>query len=328
MAKYLITGGCGFIGSHLCDALIAQGHDIVVLDNLSTCNSNFLPPKASFIEGDIQDPATVKKAMHNMDGCFHLAAIASVELSTKQWLATHRTNLSATINVFDMARTANHGKPTPVVYASSAAVYGNDTDLPLNELRPSVPLTAYGADKLGCELHARIAHHVHSVPTLGLRFFNVYGLRQDPNSPYSGVISKFFEHIANDQAIEIQGDGEQSRDFIYVADVVRMLTKAMEHPQKQAEVYNVCTGEAVSINQVAETISRLLQKPLRKNNVTTRVGDITNSVGDPNRAIEKFKIKADTGLQEGLSNMLNYHHDNKDGSRILTATKHESAKWQ
>lgn len=210
MAKYCVTGGCGFIGSHLVDALIAAGHQIVVLDNLSSGKIENLHPKALFKMGNVQNPIDVADALYNVDGCFHLAAIASVQKSNEEWALTHKTNLTGTINVFEAAAKANKGKPVPVMFASSAAIYGDNACVPLSELEKPSPITAYGADKLGCELHGRIANLVHNVPNYGFRFFNVYGPRQDPKSPYSGVISIFSDKILKNEDIKIFGDGLQS----------------------------------------------------------------------------------------------------------------------
>src|SRR6201996_6028020 len=225
MSTYLVTGGAGFIGSHLCDALAGRGDTVRVLDDLSTGHRRNVPPGAHLIVGDVADPAAVDQAMEGVDGCFHLAAIASVEKGVTDWLGTHRANITGTITVFDAIR--RQGSRIPVVYASSAAVYGDATDGPIAETAPCRPLSAYGADKYGFELHARVPSHVHGIPTVGLRFFNVYGPRQDPKSPYSGVISIFCERIAGGLPIAIYGDGQQTRDFVYVADVVRALLAAM-----------------------------------------------------------------------------------------------------
>ena len=208
MAHYLVTGGCGFIGSHLCAALVARGDRVRVLDDLSTGSRANLAPGAGLVVGDVADPAVVQGAMQGVDGCFHLAAIASVERAVREWLATHRVNLSATIGVFDAARAVG---PVPVVYASSAAVYGDQETLPIAEDAPKRPLSAYGADKLGCEQQALVAGHVHQVPTMGLRFFNVFGPRQDPKSPYSGVISIFCDRLSAGQPVQVFGDGGRSR---------------------------------------------------------------------------------------------------------------------
>src|SRR5581483_1856399 len=171
MASYLVTGGCGFIGSHLADALLARGHAVRILDDLSTGQRKNAPAKAEVVIGDVADPAVVLRAMRGMAGCFHLAAIPSVQRSIDAWLATHRVNLGGTINVLDAARAAGG---VPVVYASSAAVYGDLASLPLAESAAPAPLSPYGADKAASELQARAAFHVHGVPSTGLRFFNVF----------------------------------------------------------------------------------------------------------------------------------------------------------
>src|SRR5690348_8458986 len=189
MSTWLVIGGAGFIGSHLCDALLARGDSVRVLDDLSTGRLANLPPGVRFIQGDVADPACVSAAMAGVDGCFHLAAIASVEKGVTDWLGTHRANLTGTITVLDAIR--RQGSRIPVVYASSAAVYGDAAAMPITEATPCRPLSAYGADKFGGELHAAVGTQVHGIPTAGLRFFNVYGPRQDPKSPYSGVISIF-----------------------------------------------------------------------------------------------------------------------------------------
>jgi UDP-glucose 4-epimerase len=183
MATFLVTGGCGFIGSHLVDLLVRQGHRVRVLDDLSTGRTHNLAPEAELMIGDVADAAIVTLAMKGVTGCFHLAA-APPEADD---LAAHRTSLTGTLTVFEAAR----GRAVPVVYASSAAVYGDSADQRLSEMAPTKPLSAYGADKLGCELHARIAATTHGVPNAGLRLFNVYGPRQDPASPTAGVISIF-----------------------------------------------------------------------------------------------------------------------------------------
>src|SRR4051794_21954548 len=187
MSSFLVTGGAGFMGSTLVDVLLDQGHTVRVLDDLSSGNRANLPREAEFVEGDVTDPAAMAQAFDGIDGCFHLAAIASVVRSSDEWLRTHQVNLTGTINVFDQARRLRSRREVPVVYASTAAVYGDCGELPVSEQRPAAPLSAYGADKRACELHACVAGAVHSIPTIGLRFFNLYGSRQDRRSPYSGV---------------------------------------------------------------------------------------------------------------------------------------------
>ena len=302
MTTWLVTGGAGFIGSHLCEALLARGDAVRVLDDLSTGKRENLPPGAMLIEGDVADPATVRAALDGVAGCFHLAAIASVERGVTDWLGTHRANLTGAITVFDAAR------PTriPVVYASSAAVYGDAATVPIVEAAERHPLSAYGADKLGCELHARVASHVHAIPTVGLRFFNVYGPRQDPRSPYSGVISIFCERIRRGAPIDIFGDGGQTRDFVYVADVVAALVAAMRLAPADAPVFNVCTGTATSVLDLAHTIAELTGTLLDARHRTPRAGEIRDSTGAPALSRRILGLADPLSLRSGLGKVLDW----------------------
>jgi UDP-glucose 4-epimerase len=304
MGLYLVTGGCGFIGSHLVDALLARGDRVRVLDDLSTGKRENLDSRAELTVGDVADKDLVASAMRDADGCFHLAAVASVERGNKDWLGTHRANLTGAITVFDAARTANRAGPIPVVYASSAAVYGDSAELPLRETSPTQPLSAYGADKLGCELHARVAWQVHGVPTVGCRFFNVYGPRQDPASPYSGVISIFFDRLGRGLPITIFGDGGQSRDFIYVADVVEALLRAAGQAKQGAAVVNVCTGRSTTILELAGAVAQVRHVKLQTLFEKARAGDIRTSLGDPLGAAERLGFHARTMLLDGLARMV------------------------
>ncbi len=303
MSRYLVTGGCGFIGSHLCDALLAQGHAVRVLDDLSTGRRENLPPAVELIVGDVGDAALAAHALDGVSGCFHLAAIASVERGLHDWPGTHRVNLSATVGLLDAIRRLP--APVPFVYASSAAVYGDcggDCDrLPLDEDAPVRPLSAYGADKLGCELHARVAAHAFAVPTTGLRFFNVYGPRQDPRSPYSGVISIFCDRLRRGAAIDLYGDGGQTRDFVFVADVIAALVAAMRRAAAGAAVFNVCTGRATSVQALAGTIAGLLGVHAEIRQLGPRVGEVRHSVGDPARGRAALGLGAPTPLDRGLA---------------------------
>ncbi|HYM33018.1 MAG TPA: NAD-dependent epimerase/dehydratase family protein [Candidatus Cybelea sp.] len=305
MSTWLVTGGCGFIGSHLVEALLAQGDHVRVLDDLSTGRRENVPAAAEIVVGDVADVKVVQQCMTGVDGCFHLAAVASVQRSNEAWVETHRSNLTGTVAVLDAARSARKGGKVPVVYASSAAVYGDAERMPIAESAPIKPLTAYGADKAGSELHARVAWAVHGIPTCGFRFFNVYGPRQDPKSPYSGVIAIFADHIARDETISIFGDGKQVRDFVYVKDVVRHLTAAMAAPRPDAPVFNVCTGIATSIVELAEIIGRIAGRAPRITFGKPRPGDIHTSVGDPRRARELLGVSADTRVADGLALTLN-----------------------
>lgn len=297
MARYVITGGAGFIGSHLCDLLLEQGHEAVVFDDLSTGHLSNIPAGAAFIEGDITDAAAITQAMTGADGCFHLAAVASVAASNERWVDTHGINLTGTINVFEAARDNGH---RPVVYASSAAVYGATDQMPLVETAEKRPLTAYGADKYGCELHAMPALLVHGVPSTGLRFFNVYGPRQDPSSPYSGVISVFAKRIAAGEEVLIHGDGSQSRDFVYVADVCRALLSAMKNTRDNATVYNVCTGVETSVLDLAKMLAGLTGYNREFQFGSPRTGDILRSIGSNTAMITKLGVTPETDLADGL----------------------------
>lgn len=304
----LVTGGCGFIGSHLCAALAEGGDRLRVLDDLSTGRVGNLPAGAELLRGDVADPALLAEAMAGVDGCFHLAAIASVEKGVRDWLGTHRANLTGSIAVFDAARAeaARAGRPVPVVYASSAAVYGDATALPIEETTPPRPLSAYGADKLGSELHARVAGMVHGVPTAGMRFFNVFGPRQDPASPYSGVISIFCDRIRRGEPVRIYGDGAQTRDFIFVADVVAALLAALPIAACDAPVFNVCRGVACTVRELAQEVALLCDQPLRTSQEPARQGEIRHSRGSPGLARASMPLGPSTPLREGLRQVLDW----------------------
>ena len=303
MARFLVTGGAGFIGSHLCEALLARGDAVRVLDDLSTGTRRNLPADAELIEADVTGEDAVQQAMQGVDGCFHLAAIASVERGVADWIGTHRVNLGGAIAVLEAARREGG---VPVVYASSAAVYGNVATMPITEATACHPLSAYGADKLGCELHARVAGHVHGIPTTGLRFFNVYGPRQDPQSPYSGVISIFCQRIAHGEPVDVYGDGLQTRDFVCVEDVSSALLAAMRHASRTAPVFNVCSGHATSVLDLARMIAELAGKRLDVQHQPPRLGEIRHSIGAPEPARAALGLGQPVKLRAGLRKVLDW----------------------
>ncbi|MBV8774497.1 MAG: NAD-dependent epimerase/dehydratase family protein [Deltaproteobacteria bacterium] len=304
MPEYLVTGGCGFIGSHLCEALLAQGAGVRILDDLSTGRVDNAPPGSVLLRGSVSDQDTVDLAFRDIAGCFHLAAIASVERSTQDWLGAHRTNLSGTIAVFNAAYKLTRSAPIPVVYASSAAIYGECAELPIRESAPARPRSPYGADKYGCELHAGVGFQVFGVPTIGLRFFNVYGPRQDPKSPYSGVISIFCDRLLQGKGIDIFGDGSQTRDFVFVRDAVAALLAAMEHAQGGSEVYNVCTSKPTSVLGLAQTIAALCDRKPELHFGRARSGEIIHSLGDRSLLSSRLGVADPTDLKSGLTETL------------------------
>lgn len=298
--RVLVTGGAGFIGSHLVEALLAGGHDIIVLDDLSTGKRHNLPSEARLVEGCVTDATLVAALIAETDACVHLAAIASVQRATEDWAGTHAVNHAAFIALLDAA--AKRPQPYPVVYASSAAVYGDPAQQPVHEDLPAAPLSAYGADKYGCELSARVAGHVHGVPSFGLRFFNVYGPRQDPASPYSGVLSIFRRRAELNLPILIHGDGSQTRDFVHVSDAVAALTAALAAADASAPVANICTGNATSVLDAARLLIARIGSASTIEHAPARSGDIRHSRGSAARAACLLGWTARIGtLAEGLA---------------------------
>ena len=301
---YLVTGGCGFIGSHLVDTLVAAGQELRVVDDLSTGADTHLPGTTDLIRADLRDPAVVRRAMVGVDACFHLAAVASVARCNESWHYSHLANSTGTVAVLEAAVNAG----IPVVYASSAAVYGDCSNLPLREVEPVRSLSPYGADKAANELHARAGAHVHGLASMGLRFFNVYGPRQRAGDPYSGVISTFRDRLARREPLVLHGDGGQSRDFVYVGDVVRAMLLAMEALRSGrltgASVFNVCTGRAVTIAELAQTMMRVTGVTVPIEHAPARAGDIRHSLGSPDLAAAELGFRAEVGIEEGLRRLL------------------------
>jgi UDP-glucose 4-epimerase len=303
MARCLVTGGAGFIGSHLVEKLVNAGHSVSVLDDLSSGLQAQVHPQADLIVGDVTDAPLVRRVISGCDCVFHLAALASVELSKLDWLRSHRVNQTGTVIVLDAARSTGS---IPVVYASSAAVYGDGATLPLSEDAYPRPLTAYGADKLGSELHAMTGWVIHGVPSVGLRFFNVFGPRQNPASPYSGVISRFVDGVTRGSQLVIYGDGQQTRDFVFVDDVIRHVIAAMRLviASPRAYICNVCSGRSVTIAELALSVGEALGREVTAIHELPRSGEIRHSVGDAATATRLLGITAETGLSDGLRNTL------------------------
>ncbi|MGN6065090.1 NAD-dependent epimerase/dehydratase family protein [Brevundimonas diminuta] len=300
---YLVTGGAGFIGSHLTELLLENGHHVTILDNLSTGKKANVPSKANLTVGDVCDTDLVAECMNRVDGCFHLAAVASVQASVTDWIGTHRTNLGGTITVLNAARSHHGNRPKPVVLASSAAVYGDNPELPLSEISATGPTSAYGLDKLASEMHGKLAWDLFKVPVSAFRFFNVYGPRQDPSSPYSGVISIFFDRIRSELPFIVFGDGRQTRDFIYVKDLVLYLYQEMKGLAEGFSVTNICTGRETNLLNLIDALSSAHGKLPTYTHEAERAGDIRHSLGDPTLLRSKHPNVEPITLHDGIAKM-------------------------
>ncbi|MEM3154431.1 MAG: SDR family oxidoreductase [Candidatus Woesearchaeota archaeon] len=299
MAKVLVTGGAGFIGSHLVEALIKK-HDVTVLDNLSSgrqSNLSAVKDVIDFIKGDITDDAILKKAMQGQEFVFHLAAIASVPYSVQNPLETHEVNATGTLKVLLAARDA---KVKRVVYSSSAAVYGDEPTLPKTENSPLKPQTPYALTKLAGEQYMVIFNKLYGLETVALRYFNVYGPRQDPLSPYSGVITKFVTALKNNRQPVIFGSGMQTRDFIFVSDVVKANLKAMSTANASGRVFNIATGVQISIKEILVHLNEILGTKISPKYAPKQPGDILHSVADISDARKVLHFAPETQFHEGL----------------------------
>ena len=305
MATYLVTGGAGFIGSHLVDNLLADGHRVRVLDDLSTGSIDNLDRCAELTTGCVTDTALVSDIIDGVDGCFHLAAVASVDRARTHMLETHRINVGGMVTLLEAI--SRQDVRAPIVYASSAAVYGNPCQMPIDERTPTGPINTYGADKLSCELHAQACGVVHSIPSFGLRPFNIYGPRQNPSSPYSGVISIFLDRALRGLDLTVFGDGGQVRDFVHVSDAVGAFRAAMNRASTQAPVANICTGIATSILNLAHMTQDIAQKKaIQKGAIIhaeARVGDIRISIGNSDRAAELLGSHPKITIAAGLASL-------------------------
>jgi UDP-glucose 4-epimerase len=303
--RILVTGGAGFIGSHLVEALLESGYSVRVLDDLSSGKLSNLPIDRchlTLVVGDVADAPTVERAMKDCSAVVHLAAVASVQASVDDPIATHQSNFVGTLNICEAMRQAGVRR---VVYASSAAIYGNNGEgMAITEDTPKNPLTPYAADKLASEHFLDFYRRQHGLEPVILRFFNIYGPRQDPSSPYSGVISIFSERAQKKLPITVYGDGEQTRDFVYVNDLVKVLVQAVSEPEPINEPVNVGFNRSTSVNELAATLSELLGRSLTLNYDAPRSGDIKHSRADNSRLLERFSLSSPTCFTEGLGQLL------------------------
>ena len=302
--KYLITGGCGFIGSHIAEALVKEDHDVVVFDNLSSGyekNISSIRSRVEFVKGDIRDPEALSCAMKGADFVFHEAALVSVFDSVERPADNNAINITGTLNVLSAAR-AN--KVKRVVMASSAAVYGNEPSLPKKEEMRPEPESPYALAKITDEYYMHVFHALYGLETVALRYFNVYGPRQDPTSMYSGVISKFSDVLKKGAVPVIFGDGKQSRDFVFVKDVVRANLLAMTSPEAgKSGVFNVATGRAVSLLELLQVMCGLLGKKVEPLFKDARAGDIRHSLADISRARAGLGYSPQYSMEEGLKEL-------------------------
>lgn len=301
----LVTGGAGFIGSNLVDALVARGYAVRVLDNLSTGKRSNLPVAGNveLIVGDVADADTVQRAVQGCRAVVHLAAVASVQASVDDPVGTHQSNLVGTLNLCEAMRDAGIRR---VVFASSAAVYGNNGEgEPIGEDTPKAPLTPYAADKLASEHYLDFYRRQHGLEPAVFRFFNIYGPRQDPSSPYSGVISIFTERAQKGLPIAVFGDGEQTRDFVYVGDLVEILVQALESFEAQEGAVNVGLNQATSLNQLLEAVGDVLGGLPAVSYQAARQGDIRHSRAHNTRLLQRYRLpEPPTDMRSGLAKLL------------------------
>lgn len=300
----LVTGGAGFIGSHLVDALLAVGTRVRVLDNLSTGKRANLPAeheRLEFVRGDIRESDVVQRAAAGVDAVVHLAAVASVQASVDDPRGTHETNLVGTLNVLEGARI--HGVRR-IVYASSAAIYGDEAALPVREDSRPNPLTPYAADKLSGEYYLGFYGRKFGIVGTAFRFFNIYGPRQDPSSPYSGVISIFVDRLRERRPVTLFGDGNQTRDFVYVGDLVDILVRSLTEAKFAGQTINVGRGVECSLLQLLSALERAVGATIERQHAPPRVGDIVRSCAAVDRLRAIAGMTPPTEIDRGLARLL------------------------
>jgi len=298
--RYLVSGGAGFIGSHTVDELVRRGHGVVVLDDLSSGKEENLAEvrtKITFMKGSITDIEAVQRAMHQAESVIHLAARTSVPRSVKDPIDTNRINVEGTLNVLVAAR---DNRVKRVVFAASSSAYGETPTLPKKESMQPLPISPYGVSKYAGELYAQSFGRCYGLENVCLRYFNIFGPRQDPDSPYSGVLSRFTAAFLQDEQPVVFGDGEQTRDFTYVDNAVQANLLACEAPGASGFVFNVGTGDRCSLNQTLEILRGLSAKKLPAKYEPVREGDIRDSQADITAARELLGYEPTVRFEEGL----------------------------
>lgn len=320
MSVCLVTGGAGFIGSHLVDALVARGHPVRVFDNFSTGSEENLAHHGDDIEvvrGDVGDLDVVRAAMTGVERVFHQAALASVPRSIRDPLATHHACATGTLHVLMAAREAGVRR---MVYAASSSAYGNGVRLPKCESDPTAPLSPYAVAKLTGEMYCQAFTEVHGLETVRLRYFNVFGPLQSPDSPYAAVIPRFMEAMLAGRSPLIHGDGQQSRDFTFVADVVQANLLAAEVPGVAGRLYNVAGGRRTSLLDLVRLINELRGTSIEAVHVAPRPGDVRHSQADITRARAELGYEPRYSLAEGLRRCLEYYEAWRTAAPALTQT--------
>lgn len=312
--RYIVTGGAGFIGSNLAEHL-ARDHEVVIIDDLTSGRRENIEqiidnPRVTFVEGSVTDPGLLMETFPGADGIFHQAAIASVPRSVKDPLETNRVNASGTVNVLWAAKEC--GVPA-VVTASTSAIYGDDPVFPKHETMAPTPLSPYAVSKLTGEYYGKVFADLYGIRTVFLRYFNVFGPRQDPNSEYAAVIPKFITRLLSGKPPIIYGDGEQTRDFIFVADVVRANVTAME--SDASGVYNIAGGRRISLNELAAALSEITGIHHQPVYEPPRPGDVRDSLADISRARGAFGFSPGYTLDEGLRETVVWFRDGSTGLR-------------
>ena len=309
--KALVTGGAGFIGSHLVDALVTEGCKVTVLDNLSTgslSNLEQVKDNITFCKGDIRDREILINAAKDCDVIFHQAAVVSVSQSVNDPVESAMVNDIGTLFVLEAARKNNVRR---TILASSSAVYGDDPQLPKHENMSPKPLSPYAVQKLTGEFYARLYHNLYGLETVCLRYFNVYGPRQDPSSPYSGVISIFMTKAASKESPVIYGDGNQSRDFVFVENVVKANLLAANADNASGKVFNVGTGQFIRINRLWEMICLLSDLNIKPEYAPPREGDIVESLASINNAKSALGFEAQHSFEKGLKITFEWYNEKR-----------------
>jgi nucleoside-diphosphate-sugar epimerase len=306
LATYLITGVAGFIGSHLADALLAQGHAIRGLDNLATGSLSNIPTAVDFMEADLADADAVASACRGVDAILHQGALPSVPRSVKDPRPSHNANLDGTFNLLEGARAACVKR---VLYAASSSAYGNQPVFPRVETMTPQPIAPYPVQKLAGELYMQSYARVYGMETVCLRYFNIFGPRQRPDSPYSGVIAKWALQMLQNEPVQIQGDGEQSRDFTPIDNAVSANLLALAAPAESvaARVFNVACGERFTLNHTFRTLAELTGYTQPPTFTRPRPGDIHMSLADISAARDAFSYRPLVSFEEGLARTVAWH---------------------